>query len=499
MSCVRARRSRIVDLEGNQAVDTLFFNADDPAERYSAIRHHSRAGQHLSDVGHEAHVGPRPADADHRRRHLRPPRHARRRLLGREQHGALRLGKEVDARLPRQLSARGRRARSHRALQARHRPQHQFLHERAGDAATASWTFADGISAPGKYVEMRAEMDVLVLISNCPQLNNPCNAYNPTPMRRSLILGRGRRAADRCSARSSSPIAAPSPAASSARCAAWASPRSPSIRTPTAIRCTCAGRRGRCDRAGAGRARAICKVDAHSRAAAQTGAEAIHPGYGFLSRERRLRRGLRARRASPSSVRRPSRCAPSASSTRRASWRAEPACRCCRAAGLLPIVGARRSEARTHRLSGDAQEHRRRRRHRHALLPQRGRTRAAVRACRTAGARQLQGRRRLPREIRRARAPHRGADLRRRPGQCRRARRARLLGAAAQPEGHRGDAGARASRCRLRAALCETAVPAGPGGAATARAGTVEFVYDTATRANSISSRSTPGCRSSTA
>jgi hypothetical protein len=44
-------------------------------------------------------------------------------------------------------------------------------------------TFADGVSAPGKYVEMRAEMDVLCLISNCPQLNNPCNAYNPTPVR----------------------------------------------------------------------------------------------------------------------------------------------------------------------------------------------------------------------------------------------------------------------------------------------------------------------------
>jgi uncharacterized protein len=44
-------------------------------------------------------------------------------------------------------------------------------------------TFEDGISAGGKYVEMRAETDVLVLISNCPQLNNPCNAYNPTPIR----------------------------------------------------------------------------------------------------------------------------------------------------------------------------------------------------------------------------------------------------------------------------------------------------------------------------
>jgi len=43
-------------------------------------------------------------------------------------------------------------------------------------------TFEDGISAPGKYVELRALMDVVVLISNCPQLNNPCNGYNPTPV-----------------------------------------------------------------------------------------------------------------------------------------------------------------------------------------------------------------------------------------------------------------------------------------------------------------------------
>ncbi len=42
--------------------------------------------------------------------------------------------------------------------------------------------FDDGVSAAGKYVEIRAEMDLIVLISNCPQLNNPCNAYNPTPI-----------------------------------------------------------------------------------------------------------------------------------------------------------------------------------------------------------------------------------------------------------------------------------------------------------------------------
>ena len=48
--------------------------------------------------------------------------------------------------------------------------------------AEGGLTFEDGISAPGKYVELKAQMDVIVLISNCPQLNNPCNAYNPTPV-----------------------------------------------------------------------------------------------------------------------------------------------------------------------------------------------------------------------------------------------------------------------------------------------------------------------------
>jgi urea carboxylase-associated protein 1 len=40
----------------------------------------------------------------------------------------------------------------------------------------------DGISAPGLHVDVRAEIDVLVLISNCPQINNPCNGFDPTPV-----------------------------------------------------------------------------------------------------------------------------------------------------------------------------------------------------------------------------------------------------------------------------------------------------------------------------
>ncbi len=43
-------------------------------------------------------------------------------------------------------------------------------------------TVDDGVSAPGGYVELEALMDTLVLISNCPQVNNPCNGFTPTPI-----------------------------------------------------------------------------------------------------------------------------------------------------------------------------------------------------------------------------------------------------------------------------------------------------------------------------
>jgi uncharacterized protein len=43
-------------------------------------------------------------------------------------------------------------------------------------------TIVDGISKPGDYVELVAEMDVLCVISNCPQINNPCNGFDPTPI-----------------------------------------------------------------------------------------------------------------------------------------------------------------------------------------------------------------------------------------------------------------------------------------------------------------------------
>ncbi|AYJ47734.1 urea amidolyase associated protein UAAP2 [Rhodococcus sp. P1Y] len=41
----------------------------------------------------------------------------------------------------------------------------------------------DGLSAPGKSLSLRAEVDTLVLVSNCPQINNPCNGFDPTEVR----------------------------------------------------------------------------------------------------------------------------------------------------------------------------------------------------------------------------------------------------------------------------------------------------------------------------
>jgi len=51
------------------------------------------------------------------------------------------------------------------------------------DGKLAETVFVDGLSKAGDYVDLRAEMDVLVLVSNCPQVNNPCAGLDPTPIR----------------------------------------------------------------------------------------------------------------------------------------------------------------------------------------------------------------------------------------------------------------------------------------------------------------------------
>ncbi len=172
---------RIVDLEGNQAADTLFFSAADPAERYSAVDTIRAGGNVYLGLGT--------------------------RLMSTDDNVML----EIVADLV------GRHDTLGGACATESNTVRYALEKRTMHACRDSWllavaeqddvkltkrdithninffmnvpvtpdgglTFADGVSGPGKYVEMRAEMDVIVLISNCPQLNNPCNAYNPTPI-----------------------------------------------------------------------------------------------------------------------------------------------------------------------------------------------------------------------------------------------------------------------------------------------------------------------------
>jgi urea carboxylase-associated protein 1 len=172
---------RIVDVEGNQAADTLFFNAADVAERYSAVdtireqrnvylscgsKLLSTAGNVMAEivadtVGRHDTLGGACASESNTVRYAleKKTMHACRDsyLLAVAQHDRLGLGK---------------RDLSHNI--------NFFMNVPV--TTDGGLTFADGLSGPGQYVELRAAMDIIVLISNCPQLNNPCNAYNPTPL-----------------------------------------------------------------------------------------------------------------------------------------------------------------------------------------------------------------------------------------------------------------------------------------------------------------------------
>jgi urea carboxylase-associated protein 1 len=177
----RGQTLRIVDLEGNQAVDTLFYNARDPGERYSAVDtiraqgnlYLTTGSRLLSSQGREMLV----ITADTCGRHdtlggacAAESNQVRYALDKRSMHNCRDnfLSALVQANIP--LSKRDLTSNINFFMNVPVTPQ-------------GGLTFEDGISAAGRYVEMRALMDVVVLVSNCPQLNNPCNAYNPTPVR----------------------------------------------------------------------------------------------------------------------------------------------------------------------------------------------------------------------------------------------------------------------------------------------------------------------------
>jgi urea carboxylase-associated protein 1 len=172
---------RIVDQMGNQAADTLFFSAEDPAERYSAIDTLREQGNVYLGLGTK--------------------------LISTEGRVMLEITADQIGRhdtLGGACSGESNTVRYDLEKRTMHSCRDSWLlavaeNEQFGltrrdithninffmnvpVTPEGGLTFEDGLSAPGKYVELVARMDVIVLISNCPQLNNPCNGYNPTPI-----------------------------------------------------------------------------------------------------------------------------------------------------------------------------------------------------------------------------------------------------------------------------------------------------------------------------
>jgi urea carboxylase-associated protein 1 len=174
---------RIVDLESQQAVDALFYNAHDTTERYSAqdtlAAQAARGGKFYLETGavllsnearpmvtitadtcgfHDTNAGACSCESNtvrfgHETRFMHACRENFLAELGKYGMGKRDLVSNVNF-----------------FMNVPIRPNGEL-------------TVDDGVSEPGGYVDLRAEMDVLVLISNCPQVNNPCNGFRPTPIR----------------------------------------------------------------------------------------------------------------------------------------------------------------------------------------------------------------------------------------------------------------------------------------------------------------------------
>jgi urea carboxylase-associated protein 1 len=180
-SCVvrRGQTLRIVDLEGNQAVDFLIYSLANDAERYSA----------------------QDTIAAQRNIFLRTG------TVLRSNEGAPMMtitGTSVAYHdtIGGACSCESNTLRYGHHTKAQHACVDNFLIANAAYGRTKrdmvsniNWFMnvpvepdgalgiVDGISAPGLHVDLRADMDVVVVVSNCPQINNPCNGFNPTPVR----------------------------------------------------------------------------------------------------------------------------------------------------------------------------------------------------------------------------------------------------------------------------------------------------------------------------
>ena len=170
---------RIIDLEGNQAVDFLMYALADDAERYSAQDTIAAQGNIflrtgsvlLSNEGNPMATVLGTSVAYHD-------------TIGGAcscESNTLRYGhhtKGQHACVENFLQANARHGRGKRDMVSN---INWFMNVPV--EADGALGIVDGISAPGLYVDIRAEMDLVAVVSNCPQINNPCNGFNPPPVR----------------------------------------------------------------------------------------------------------------------------------------------------------------------------------------------------------------------------------------------------------------------------------------------------------------------------
>ena len=154
---------RVIDVEGNQAVDFLLYAADDDAERYSAQDTIAAQANIFLRTGsaveyHDTIGGACSCESNS----LRYGHHTK------GQHSCVDNFLEANLR-----DGRGKRDIVSNV--------NFFMNVPVEPDGVLG--IVDGISAPGLTVDLRADMDVIVVVSNCPQINNPCNGFNPTPVR----------------------------------------------------------------------------------------------------------------------------------------------------------------------------------------------------------------------------------------------------------------------------------------------------------------------------
>jgi urea carboxylase-associated protein 1 len=170
---------RIVDLEGNQAVDFLMYAVADDAERYSAQDTIAAQGNIFLRVGSVLRSNEGAPMAT-----VTATPVAYHDTIGGAcscESNTLRYGhhtKSQHACVENFLQANAKHGRGKRDMVSN---INWFMNVPV--EADGALGIVDGISAPGLYVDLRAEMDLVAVVSNCPQINNPCNGFNPTPVR----------------------------------------------------------------------------------------------------------------------------------------------------------------------------------------------------------------------------------------------------------------------------------------------------------------------------